>query len=365
MEHGTHTTGGVTDRRGAFGLCLAAAVLFGAATPASKALLQSAGPLSLAALLYAGAAIAALPFAARAPRPRLGAGQMRRLGAAVLAGGVLAPGLLLMGLARAPAGSVSLWLNLEPVATTALAVLLFREHGGRRTWTAVAVATAAGIALAAPSGFDLGLAAALVAGACVLWGLDNNLSATIDSTTPAQTTTVKGVVAAVANGCFAWAAGEHLPDTRTALLALSVGAFGYGMSLILYLSAAQRLGAARSQLVFATAPFAAAALSWIALGEPIGALEIACGVTLAGAVGLLLTARHDHAHAHEPQSHTHSHRHDDGHHDHVHPGLPASVRHTHAHDHAGATHAHAHEPDLHHRHSHSGSTEPDSTHRSS
>ncbi len=341
-----------TDRRGAFGLCLAAAVLFGAATPASKALLQSAGPLTLASLLYAGAALAAIPFAARSPRPRLDARQARRLGMAVLAGGVLAPGLLLMGLARAPSGSVSLWLNLEPVATTALAVLLFREHGGPRTWTAVAVATAAGIALAAPSGFDLGLAAAFVGGACVLWGLDNNLSATIDSTTPAQTTTVKGIVAAAANAGFAWAAGESLPDARTALVAIAVGAFGYGVSLILYLSAAQRLGAARSQLTFATAPFAAAALSWIALDEPIGALEVACGVTLAGAVGLLLTARHDHAHTHDPQSHTHSHRHDDGHHDHAHPGLPASLRHTHAHEHAGVVHTHPHEPDLHHRHPH-------------
>lgn len=51
--------------------CLAAAALFGASTPASKALLPGLGPLALAGLLYLGAAAAVLPFAFRGGSPRL------------------------------------------------------------------------------------------------------------------------------------------------------------------------------------------------------------------------------------------------------------------------------------------------------
>ncbi len=340
------------DRPRAYALCLAAAVLFGLTIPASKVLQRDIGPLSLAALLYLGAALAALPLAARARCPRLDRRNGLRLAGSVLAGGVIAPALLMLGLSRAPAGSVALWMNLEPVATAALAVVLFREHGGPRVWIAVAAATAGGVLLAAPSGLDVGLAATLVASACILWGLDNNLSATLDATTPAQTTVVKGIAAAAANALLAWIAGEGVPSAGHAAIAAVVGAVAIGVSLILFLSGAQLLGAARSQLLFATAPFVGAVLSWMSLGEHFEIEHGVCAASMAGAVALLMMGRHEHEHTHEPMTHTHSHRHDDGHHDHAHPGLAASVRHTHEHRHAAVTHVHPHEPDLHHRHPH-------------
>jgi drug/metabolite transporter (DMT)-like permease len=340
------------DRASAYVLCLIAAVLFGVTVPASKLLQPHIGRLSRAALLYLGAPIVALPFALRDRRPRLDRANSRRLAGAVLAGGVAAPALLMLGLERAPAGSVALWMNLEPVATAALAVTLFREHGGVRVWIAVVAATVGGVLLAAPEGSDVGLAALLVAASCVLWGLDNNLSATLDATTPAQTTVVKGVAAATVNAALAWAMHEPLPSLSYAAIAAGVGALAIGISLILYLSGAQRLGATRSQLLFATAPFVGAVFAWVGVGEPFALEQGLCAVAMAGAVLLLVMGQHAHEHAHEPMTHTHSHRHDDGHHDHVHEGLPASTRHTHQHSHGHLVHAHAHEPDLHHRHSH-------------
>jgi len=88
--------------------CLAAAALFGASTPLSKGLLRSLGPFSLAGLLYLGAAAAVVPFARGN-----GSGERRRenrwrLAGAVVAGGVLGPVLLLVGLRRTSAASVSL-----------------------------------------------------------------------------------------------------------------------------------------------------------------------------------------------------------------------------------------------------------------
>ena len=99
----------------------------------------------------------------------------------------------------APAGSVALWLNLEAPATALLGWAFFKEHIGARTWGAAALTWGASVLLAGPSGAAGWQAAALVAAGCFCWGLDNNLTAVISSYTPAQTTFVKGVVAATVN----------------------------------------------------------------------------------------------------------------------------------------------------------------------
>jgi drug/metabolite transporter (DMT)-like permease len=342
-------------RRGrAFGVAagLAAALLFGASTPIAKALLASLGPVTTAGLFYLGAALATSPAARgaghhwhRATRTD----RLRLLGAILLGGGI-GPVLLLMGLRHAPAASVSLWLNLETVATVGLAWALFREQTGPKVWMASALVLVAGVLLAQPNHFSAGRAALLVAAACLCWGLDNNLTALIDQFTPAQTTFAKGLCA----GAVTLALGLGTEGTPTAAwpAALATGAIAYGWSIALYIASAQHLGAARSQMWFATAPFAGMAFSWLFLGEPVLPVQLAAAGVMALGLALLLTARHAHAHAHERIAHTHSHRHDDGHHIHVHAGLPPETRHTHAHAHEPVVHDHPHEPDLHHRHEH-------------
>ncbi|MCU0724600.1 MAG: DMT family transporter [Planctomycetes bacterium] len=334
--------------------CLAAAALFGASTPASKALLPGLGPLSLAGLLYLGAAVAVLPFSFRGGsralrrRPR----NILMLLGAVIFGGGLGPVLLLLGLSRAPAASVALWLNLETVATAVLAFAFFREHLDRKTWAAAFLVVAAGVLLAAPSGFGSASGAVLVALACLCWGLDNNLTALVDGFTPAQTTFVKGIVAGGANLSLAFLIeGVDAAPARWAS-ALGVGALSYGVSIALYIRGAQHLGATRSQILFSTSPFLGSILAWTCLGEAVLPAQLAAAGVMLAALWLLLSARHEHDHAHDALLHTHDHRHDDGHHHHVHPGLPAGIRHTHEHPHEPLAHAHPHEPDLHHRHDH-------------
>ena len=334
--------------------CLAAAALFGASTPASKALLAGLGPLALAGLLYLGAAIAVLPFSFRGGSPRLRKRKRNRLmllGAVVFGGG-LGPVLLLLGLSLAPAASVALWLNLETVATAVLAWAFFREHLDGRTWIAAALVVVAGVTLAAPSGFGSLPAAALVALGCLCWGLDNNLTALIDGFTPAQTTLIKGIVAGGANLLLSvFLEGvEFVPATIG--LALGVGALSYGASIVLYIRGAQHLGATRSQILFSTSPFLGGLFAWTMLGEPVLAAQLLAAGGMIIALWLLLSARHEHRHVHDELLHTHSHRHDDGHHNHAHRGLPPWIRHTHEHEHEGSVHSHPHEPDLHHRHDH-------------
>lgn len=338
--------------------CLLAAALFGASTPAAKLLTNTLGPFLLSGILYLGAAAAVCPWALRA---RVGAGIHRhrlRLAGAVLFGGVVGPVCLLKGLATATAGSVSLWLTLETVATAVLARLFFKEHLALRTWAAVAVMVGASAVLSSgtPQG---GVAAAWVAVACVAWGLDNNLTALIDAYSPAQITFAKGAAAGAVNlGLGLWFE-PGLPTAWTLGLGLVVGALGYGASLLLYVAAAQHLGATRSQLLFSSAPLWGLLLAWLALAEPILWAQLAAVPLMGLALWLWQRERHEHFHVHVPVTHRHWHRHDDGHHGHEHETVvPAGRWHSHEHHHEAIEHAHTHRPDLHHRHAHPTKAKP-------
>lgn len=338
-------------------LALASALLFALATPASKVLLADTAPMVLAGLLYLGAAIGVSPMALREDRRFLrvtARGRDRvRLAGAIVCGGILAPIAYVVGLKLGSASAVSLWLNLELVATAVLGHLIFRDHLGRFGWVGVAGVVGASVLLSVGDGTHV-MAGLLVAVACLFWGLDNHLTALIDGITPANSTFWKGLVAGVFNIGLGLAMGGTWPVTAVWAPALLVGALSYGASIALYIASAQQLGATRAQIIFASSPFLAAALSAVFLHEPFGALHALSIAILAASVILLVRDRqsHEHPHAHEAVAHDHSHRHDDGHHTHVHEDWPASKRHRHAHTHEAVTHAHPHWPDLHHRHDH-------------
>jgi drug/metabolite transporter (DMT)-like permease len=336
-------------------LALGSAALFGAATPVSKLLLEDLTPLQLAGLLYLGAAVGVAPAAARHGRgaflPPDRTQALRLLGAVAL-GGVAGPVLLLLGLRLARAGSVALWLNLELAATAALGALWFRDPLGRTGWLGCAGVLAAGALLALGEGDAGPRAAALVAAACVCWALDNHWTALVDGVPPAASAFWKGAVAGSANlGLGLLAAPWHAPAS-TVGLALGVGAFSYGVSLVLYIVSAHGLGATRAQLFFAAAPFFGLALAVLLLGERQGPPQLGAAALFAASLALVLRDRHAHLHGHEALAHTHVHRHGDGHHLHGHAGQPASLRHSHWREHGPLEHAHPHVPDLHHRHVH-------------
>ena len=186
------------------------------------------------------------------------------------------------------------------------------------------------------------------------WGLDNNLTSLIDGYSTAEITCFKGVCAgAVTVPLGLLSGGQASPSQLT--VAMTIGALGYGASLVLYVASAQQLGAIRSQLYFSTAPLFGLAVAWGVFGESIG-LEhfIAIGI-MSAALWLLHLESHEHEHRHEALEHTHWHRHDDDHHDHPHTGAPGTW-HQHRHSHAAVTHRHGHRPDLHHRHDHEPKT---------
>ncbi len=337
-------------------MALLAAALFGAATPASKWLLDALTPFQLAGLLYLGGGLGVIPATWRegGPRlpPRADHRNRVRLGAAIVMGGILGPILLLTGLHLASAASVSLWLNLELAATAVLGTIFFRDHLGPVGWLGALLSLTASVLLSLAAGAAGLGAGSLVLLACLCWGLDNHLTALIDSITPSQIAFWKGIVAGSVN----LAAGLALAPLNAGVLILSaallVGACSYGASIVLYVASAQRLGATRAQIVFSSAPFIGIALSATVLREPLSVIHLASAALFIGAITLLLLERHVHVHVHETLGHEHVHSHEDGHHNHNHAGLPVAACHAHRHEHERMVHAHKHWPDLFHRHKH-------------
>jgi drug/metabolite transporter (DMT)-like permease len=310
-------------------------------------------PLVLAGLLYLGAALAVSPWWI-ARRPESGAlrRDWRPLAVTIVAGGAVGPALLTAGLVHTPAATASLLLNMELVATVVLAATLFREHLGRNMITAALLVTAAGVLLVWEPGASVSVGALLIVGACACWGLDNSVTSQIDQISPQHVVFLKGVVAGSVNlalGLVITGAGNV--DGWTVAGALLVGALGYGASITLWVRGAQQLGAARGQVIFATAPFLGAVLAWVVLSDSFDAVQLIAMAIAAVGVGISLRSDHLHEHEHRVMVHTHEHIHDDGHHDHAHSD-DATGRHSHVHEHRDFVHAHPHVPDLHHRHDH-------------
>jgi drug/metabolite transporter (DMT)-like permease len=330
-----------------------AAVLFGASAPAASRLAGDVSPFALAGLLYLGAAVAVAPSVWRAPPTSAAVRRdWRPAAVAVVAGGAVGPVLLMAGLARTSAATASILLNLELVATVLLAAVLFREHLGGRVITGAALVTGAGVVLAWQPGVDVTVGALLIAAACLAWGVDNGVTARIDQLAPEHVVALKGVVAGSANLALGVAvAGAAGIDAATVVAALVIGAAGYGASITLWVKGARELGAARGQVIFATAPFLGAGIAWIGLGEVVELRQLVAVALAATGVAVSLDSAHEHAHEHEALEHEHEHRHDDDHHDHEHDPMPAGP-HTHRHHHRPVLHVHPHVPDLHHRHRH-------------
>ncbi|GBQ95419.1 putative transporter [Acetobacter nitrogenifigens DSM 23921 = NBRC 105050] len=347
-------------------LAIASAGLFGASTPLAKMLLgDGVNPWLLAGLLYLGSGIglAALHLILRARGDAPAEAPLERrdapwLALVILCGGVAGPLLLMLGLSHTPASSAALLLNVEGLATMGIAWLAFRENVDRRLLLG-ALAILSGAALLSWQGAGgagtadgLGLGALAIVGACVAWGLDNNLTRKLSSSDPVQIAMLKGLVAGAVNLSLALSSGARLPPLPQMAAAGTIGFLGYGVSLVLFVLALRHLGAARTGAYFSAAPFIGAILAIALFDEPMTWRLGAATLLMAVGLYLHLVERHDHEHTHEALEHSHRHIHDE-HHQHTHgPNDPPGEPHTHWHRHQPMTHRHPHYPDLHHRHAH-------------
>ena len=342
-------------------LALTAAILFGASAPFAKLLLRGATPQLLAGLLYLGSGVGlALVWLARrdaAKETPLTRTVLPWLAGAVAFGGVLAPVLLMTGLARTAASSASLLLNLEGVFTALIAWFVFRENFDRRIALGMVAILTGGVMLSWVGRVQLdGLVGPVLVGAATLcWAIDNNLTQKVSAGDPVQIAMVKGLVAGTVNTAIALASGAGCPTTARLAGALVLGFLSYGVSLVLFVLALRSLGTARTGAYFSTAPFVGALVSLVTFRErptlALGAAAVLMGI----GVWLHVSERHEHEHVHETTDHAHAHVHVE-HHRHPHapidPAVTDPVPHTHAHHHEPIAHTHPHYPDIHHRHAH-------------
>lgn len=345
-------------------MALAAAILFGASAPITKILLGEIEPILLASLLYLGSGLGLLIFQIinfsinkqKINEAPLKKKDIKWLLGAIIFGGIIAPIILLFSLKTTPASTASLLLNFEGVATAIIAILFFKESAGKQIIFGVILITFASIVLSwnfkNQWGLSIGSLGILLA--CFCWGIDNNFTRNISSKNPFSIVTVKGVIAGTFSLFLAIILKNKIPDFKIIIIAMIIGFFCYGLSIVLFVFAMRYLGSTRTSALFGTAPFIGTILSFVFLSDiPNRMFFIALPIMIIGTI-LLLMEEHYHKHRHEAVQHEHRHNHNDAHHDHEHIEGQVIVNgyHSHIHTHKAIEHTHQHSPDINHRHLH-------------
>ena len=286
----------------------------------------------------------------------------------LLFGGILGPLFLMMGLSSIMASSVAIWLNMELVATAILGVLIFKDHLDKYSLIGLILTFSAGLIISWEGGFGEIVPILFIILACFSWGIDNQLTSIVDGYSPEFITFLKGVF----GGGINFTIGMYLASTwipfDILFYALILGIISYGLSIFLFVSSAQNLGATRSQILFSSAPFWGILLSILILDESLTLNIIVAICFLAAGILISNNLIHSHEHEHSEIEHIHLHSHDDSHHDHGHEdsyeldfenkdpieknNLDNRKKHVHMHKHSNMQHEHRHFPDLHHKHAH-------------
>ena len=335
-----------------------AALCYGISMPVSKLLLDEIPPIFIAGLVYTGAGLGMLSIylLKNGSASRKEARMTRKeqpYAIAMMLLDVLAPIFLMIGLSRSTASTASLLNNFEIVATSIIAWAIFRESIGKRTWIAMILITMASMILSVNdfSAIKFSAGSLFVLLACLCWGFENNCTNKLSLKDPLEIVIIKGIGAGFISLLAAFILKQYRLEIKYILTTLLLGFTAYGLSVYFYIRAQRSLGAARTSIYYALAPFIGAGLSFVIFREPptIPYLIALC-IMIAG-VYLMAFEKHDHLHKHKYMEHEHRHNHNDLHHNHAHQ-IENMEEHSHLHVHDIMEHSHPHTPDLHHSHEH-------------
>lgn len=331
---------------------LLAAVLYAINIPLSKVLLNHVQPTMMAAFLYLGAGIGLFLYGkvTQEQGEKLTKAELPyTIGMIVL--DIAAPILLMLGLEQTNSANASLLNNFEIVATSMIAFLVFREKLSKRLSVAIALVTAASIALSfeGEGSFQFNTGSLLVLGAACCWGLENNCTQMLSNKSSVQITTIKGIFSGLGSLIVALIVGENIPGFVWIVAVLLLGFVAYGLSINFYIKAQKDLGAAKTSAYYSIAPFLGVIFGVLLLREQPG-MQFYVGLVIMIAATVLMvkdtiSLQHTHEHSHV---HTHEHSHGDTVHSHEH-----THTHTHIHVHGedNSNHEHNHNA-MPHEHSH-------------
>lgn len=340
-------------------LALIASVLFGVSPVFAKLIIGNMSPVFLAGLLYLGSGVALLSVrffqkqSVIQELQRLSVLHRWKFAGATVAGGILAPLCLTYGIQKGSAFEVSLLLNLESVTTTVIAWFIFREHVGKSVWAGKALLVLGGMAVSINASAHTGISISglLVIGACLFWGMDNNLTRDIEELPATVLAGVKGLAAGTFNILLALALQHSDITVQQIGGAMLIGALSYGMSLVLFIEALRLIGTSRTSTYFAIGPFFGLMFSVLLLGDRPHLYQWVGALIMTTGLWVLYREYHEHRHYHRATTHRHRHTHDE-HHQHVHENTDSAEPHDHVHTHEQDEHSHSHFPDIHHRHAH-------------
>ena len=321
---------------------LAAALFYALNVPCSKILLNDVTPAMMAAFLYLGAGLGVgimyLPHLKKEKcEERLSSKDLPyTVGMVVL--DIIAPILLMVGVSIGTSANSTLLGNFEIVATTIIALLLFKEKVSKWLWVAIIFITVSSVVLSfeGTDSLRFSLGSLLVLGATVCWGLENNCTRSISEKSTYQIVTIKGFFSGTGSLMIALIVGEKFPHIQYIFLALLLGFIAYGLSIFTYIRAQKTLGAAKTSAYYAFAPFIGAFLSFALLQETLSTNYIIALIAMLIGTAFVIYDTLLHSHSHE---HTHIlvHTHDGSTHTH-------RVVHNHVHNHCfnDGTHDHLH-----------------------
>ena len=340
-------------------MALLAAVFYAINTPLSKLLLSHIAPTFMAAFLYLGAGCGVsimylFHFKHESKSERLVHSDLPyTIGMIVL--DIAAPIFLMIGISIGSASNASLLGNFEIVATTLIALLIFKEQVSKILWIAIGFITISSIILsfdgAGSFNFSLGSIFVILATCC--WGLENNCTEKISGKSTYEIVMLKGIFSGGGSFLVALIIGEEIPDTKYIIYAMMLGFVSYGLSIFMYIKAQRDLGAAKTSAYYAVAPFIGAFLAFLVNGERLTLVYfVALVIMMIGSAFVVydtLARKHLHAHSHiivhthDGTTHTHqiTHMHEhnhflhEGNHEHRHKDYTNSKEHQLEHDFTG------------------------------
>lgn len=255
-----------------FGIIMAilAAVFYAFSTPLSKILLNEIPSTMLAGLLYLGAGVGmSVVYAFKKiivkeeKEESLEKKDLKYvIGMIIL--DIMAPILLLLALSKSSSSSISLLNNFEIVATSLIALLIFKEHINYKLWIGIILITIASIVLSIDgSSLEINIGSLYAILACVCWGLENNCTRSISDKNPFQIVIIKGIFSGLGSLIIALILQQRIENGIYILYALLLGFFAYGLSVFTYVIAQRYLGASKTSAYYALAPFIGVGLAFI------------------------------------------------------------------------------------------------------
>lgn len=248
-----------------------AAALYAVNAPVSKLLLSHIPSTMMAGLLYLGAGIGMSVmerFHKNEKEQPLTKKELPYTVAMVLLD-IAAPIFLMIGLTKCSAANASLLNNFEIVATSLIAMLIFKEAIGKRLWLAIVLVTVSSILLSVEDAgsFQFSIGSVFVLLACVCWGFENNCTRNLSSKNPAEIVIIKGFGSGIGSLVLSLLIGERYFQPGYVLMALLLGGVAYGLSIYFYIYAQRDLGAAKTSTYYAVSPFIGAGLSLLIFRE--------------------------------------------------------------------------------------------------